>query len=110
MADTLVVLAFVIGLLVFVFALPLLVGRLWKRHLEQTDPDSEYLKPVRSPDLQAAALFLVGAILLMVTRQVFPASPLGSLLQAPGVAIAAVLLWGVVSRAIGWLVFGKTPR
>ncbi len=61
MPDTLVIPLAIVGLLVSALALPMLVGRRWKKHLEQADPDSEYLKPVRSPDLHGAALFLVGA-------------------------------------------------
>lgn len=96
----------VIGAIVVACALPVVVGVFAKRWLKRTSPNSEFLKPLQAAAIPGVALAVLGPLLLVIAREFYPNSALGSLLQAPEQFIVASAVWllafSLIHKAFSW--------
>lgn len=106
MRDSLVLLG-VVAIIVAACAIPVVVGAVVSRRLKERDPDSEMLRPLPSSAAFEAALYVLGLILLVATRELYPNSALGSLLQPVAGIVMAVVLWTIVSGILGRVLFTR---
>jgi hypothetical protein len=80
------------------------------RYLKRTNPNSQFLKPLPSSNIFAAALTVLGLILLTIARELYPTSRLGSFLQSPVGIIAASITWLLIASYLGALFFGPKGK
>ncbi len=99
---------FVFAVVPLACALLVVAGMLASRYLKSASPDSEFLKPLPSSNICAAALAVLGLILLAIARELYPTSRLGSFLQSPVGIISASITWLLIASYLGALFFG--PR
>jgi len=103
--PTLVIAILVIAVIVLACALPVVIGVLATRRLKRTNPNSEFLKPLQAPAILSVTISILGLLLLVITRALYPNSPIGSLLQAPEEIIVASVIWLVAWSLIGKALF-----
>ncbi|MEQ1803416.1 MAG: hypothetical protein ABL989_15915 [Gammaproteobacteria bacterium] len=103
MKDLLVVAAVILA----ACAIPVVIGVAVSRRLKAKDPGSEVLRPIPSWAAFEAALYVLGLILLLVAREIYPGSSLGSLLQPVAGFLMAIVLWTFVASALGRILFRR---
>lgn len=103
MLDLLVVAAIILA----VCAIPVVVGVVLSRRLKAKDPESEALTPLPSWAAFEAALYVLGLILLLVAREVYPGSSLGSLLQPVAGFLMAIVIWTFIASVLGRILFRR---